>query len=167
MTHTRMDEASINTTLDACLHGARKGDVNQARKLHELLDCMLTGKDSEKGQFWLTEHGRLLLARMHRQLSHCDNSGPHLEEDVLDAVWLKPHQGHWDDSCRFVNDMRIAIAVADELCGQRSAGIEPDFDAAVSAVEKTGGYGKSADQIRGIYEAIAATVGGFREMSRC
>lgn len=167
MTHTRMDEASINASLDKYLHGAREGDVNQARRLHEMLDYMLTGQDSEGGQLWLTEHGRLLLARMHRQLSHCEGTGHVLEDDVLDAVWLKPHKGHWDDSCSFVNDMRIAIAVADELCEQRKAGHELDFEAAIIAVEKTGGYGKSAEQIADIYEEIASTVGGFREMSSC
>ena len=110
---------------------------------------------------------KLLLARIHRKLSHCEGSGHDLEDNVLDAVWLKPHKGHWDDSCSFVNDMRIAIAVADELCGQRKAGQELDFEAAVIAVENTGGYGKSAEQIANIYEEIASTVGGFREMSSC
>ena len=167
MTHTRMDEASINASLDRYLHGAREGDVNQARRLHEMLDNMLTGTDSEGGQLWLTEHGRLLLARMHRQLSHCEGTGHDLEDDVLDAVWLKPHRGHWDDSCSFVNDMRIAIAVADEICQQRKAGQELDFESAVKAVEKSGGYDKSAEQIADIYEEIASTVGGFREMSSC
>ncbi len=167
MTHTRMDEASINASLDRYLHDAREGDVNQARRLHEMLDDMLSGKDSENGQLWLTEHGRLLLAHMHRQLSHCEGTGHDLEDDVLDAVWLKPRRGHWDDSCSFVNDMRIAIAVADQLCEQRKAGGELDFAAAVNAVEDTGGYGKTAQQIADIYEEIATTVGGFREMSSC
>jgi hypothetical protein len=46
MTRTRMDEATINASLDACLHGAKEGDSDQARRLHEMLDLMLTERET-------------------------------------------------------------------------------------------------------------------------
>ena len=49
MTQTRMDEATINASLDACLHGAKEGDIDQARRLHELLDLMLTERETKDG----------------------------------------------------------------------------------------------------------------------
>ena len=167
MAHARMDERTINASLDAYLHGAEQGDVNQARKLHDMLDGMLTGKDDEGGQLWLTDHARMVLAGMHRELSHCEERGHSLEEHVLDAVRLKPRRGHWKDSCNFVNDLRVAIAVAHELCEQNAAGGETDLDSAVRAVEADGHFGLEAERIRDIYEEIADTVGGFKEISNC
>lgn len=124
MTHSRMAEAAINASLDAYLHDAQHGDVNQARCLHDMLDKMLTEQESAEGQLWLTEHGKMLLADMHRQLSHCEESGNALNEHVLDAVRLKPRKGHWPDSCDFVADLRIALSVANELCIQGKSGCE-------------------------------------------
>lgn len=167
MAHPRLDESTINASLDAYLHGAEKGDVNQARKLHDLLDRMLTEQYEKDGRLWLTDHARMLLAGMHRELSHCEEKGHALEDHVLDAVRLKPRRGHWKDSCNFVSDLRVAIAVAHELCMQTNAGQSVDLDAAVKAVEQDGGYGLSADRIRDIYDEISDTVGGFKEISHC
>lgn len=167
MAHARMDEATINASLDACLHGAEHGDVNQARKLHDLLDRMLTEQEDSNGRLWLTDHARMLLAGMHRELSHCEETGHNLEDHVLNAVRLKPRRGHWEDSVYFVNDLRVAIAVAHELCEQSKDGGEIDIEAAVHAVEKHGDYGLDADRIRHIYDEIADTVGGFKEISHC
>lgn len=165
MAQARMDEATINASLDAYLHGAEKGDVNQARKLHDMLDRMLSEQEGVRGRLWLTDHARMVLAGMHRELSHCEEKGHELEEHVLDAVRLKPRRGHWKDSCNFVNDLRVAIAVAHELCEQNQAGADTDLDAAVRTVERNGPFGLEAKQIRDIYEDIADTVGGFKEIS--
>ena len=88
MTHARMAEAAINASLDAYLHGAQEGDVNQARSLHDLLDKMLTERETDEGRYWLTDHARMLLAEMHRQLSHCEETGKALSDHVMDAVRL-------------------------------------------------------------------------------
>ena len=61
MMNTRMSEATINASLDAYLHGAQEGDTSQARRLHEMLDFMLTEREMPEGQLWLTEHGKMLL----------------------------------------------------------------------------------------------------------
>lgn len=167
MTQARMAEAAINASLDAFLHGARHGDVNQARRLHEMLDQMLIEQETDKGRLWLTDHARMLLAGMHRELSHCEETGPALTEHVLDAVRLKPREGHWLDTCDFVADLRIALAVANELCQLRETGCEQDLDVAVAKVVESGSYDLDAAKIRDIYEEIATTVGGFREMTRC
>ena len=115
MTHARMAEAAINASLDAHLHGAQHGDVNQARCLHDLLDKMLTEQETDEGRLWLTEHGKMLL----------------------------------------------------ELCQQNMAESEQDLNAAVSKVVESGDYDLDAARILDIYEKIADTVGGFREMTRC
>ena len=167
MTRPRMDEATINASLDACLHDAREGDTHQARRLHELLDSMLTEREVQDGQLWLTDHGRMLLANMHRQLSHCEGSGDQLRDSVLDAVQLGPHRGHWQDTCSYLHDLRTAIAVANELCEQRSAGVNPDVDQAVKAVADSGEFDMGPSRIREVYEEIASTIGGFREISHC
>mgnify|MGYP001815262356 CR=1 FL=1 len=166
MANPRLDESTINASLDAYLHGAEKGDVNQARKLHEMLDRILSGREERDGKLWLTDHARMLLAEMHRELSHCDETGHSLEEHVLDAVRLKPRKGQWKDSCNFVSDLRVAIAVAHELCEQTRVGGESNLDAAVRVVEEDGHFQLQADRIRDIYEEIADTVGGFKEISR-
>ena len=164
MTHARMAEAAINASLDAHLHGAQHGDVNQARSLHDMLDKILVEEETDEGRLWLTDHARMLLAGMHRELSHCEETGPALTEHVLDAVRLKPREGHWHNSCDFVADLRVALAVANELCQLNKAGHEQDLDVAVTRVVENGDYDATA--IRDIYEEIAATVGGFREMTR-
>ena len=163
MTHQRIAEGTINASLDAYLHGAQKGDTNQARHLHEMLDLMLTEREISDGQLWLTEHGKMLLADMHRQLSHCEGSGEKLRETVLDAVQLKPRETHWKDTCSYVHDLRVAIAVANELCEQRGAGKKPDLSEAAKTVADSDEF--SLDQIRicEVYDEIASTVGGFRE----
>ena len=167
MTHARMDEASINASLDAFLHGAQSGDVNQARCLHDLLDKMLLERESDQGRYWLTDHARMLLADMHRQLSHCDETGRMLADHVLDAVRLKPREGHWQDSCDFVADLRIALSVANVLCEQNQAGCSQDLDKAALEVAKSGEYDLDAKRIVNVYNEIASTVGGFKEMTRC
>ena len=167
MTHARMAEAAINASLDAYLHGARDGDVNQARCLHDMLDKMLTEQETDEGRYWLTDHARMLLADMHRQLSHCEETGSALSEHVLDAVRLRPRKGHWEDPCNFVNDLRIALAVANELCVQKAEGRDKDLDVAATRVADSGDYDLEAMKIKEIYEEIAATVGGFREMTDC
>lgn len=167
MTHSRMSEADINASLDSLLHDAQLGDVNQARSLHDMLDKMLTERDTDKGQLWLTEHGKMLLADMHRQLSHCEESGNALNEHVLNAVRLKARKGHWPDTCDFVADLRIALSVANELCMQSKSGCVQDLDAASDKVANSGEYDLGANRIKDIYEEIAATVGGFKEMTHC
>ena len=167
MTHARLPEATINASLDASLHEAQHGDINQARHLHDMLDKMLSERETEEGRYWLTDHARMLLADMHRQLSHCEETGDALSEHVLDAVRLRPRKGHWADPCNFVDDLRIALAVANELCVQNRDGCDQDLDQAVTRVASQGEYGLDAAKIRDIYEEIAATVGGFREMTRC
>ena len=167
MTHARMAEAAINASLDAYLHGAQEGDVNQARSLHDLLDKMLTERETDQGRYWLTDHARMLLADMHRQLSHCEETGKALSDHVMDAVRLKPKEGHWQDPANFVADLRIALAVAHELCQQSSSGCVQDLDQATQNVADSGEYDLEAARIMEIYEQIAHTVGGFEEMTRC
>ena len=163
----RMDEATIDASLDAYLHAAEQGDVSQARRLHEMLDNMLTGREAPGGQLWLTEHGKMLLADIHRRLAHCGGSGEHLREEVLEATQFKPHIHHWKDTCNFVSDLRVAIAVANQLCEQRSAGRSPSVDLAAEAVANSREFYLSKGEICDIYDDIAGTVGGFREISHC
>ncbi|MBT8040761.1 MAG: hypothetical protein KJO70_08720 [Gammaproteobacteria bacterium] len=167
MRHSRMAEAAINASLDSYLKGARRGDAKQARHLHELLDKMLTEQETEDGRLWLTDHGRMLLADMHRQLSACRETGVELSEHVLDAVRLKPAEGHWDDPSNFVSDLRIALAVANQLCQQGKSGCEQDLAVAAQTVVDKGEYDLKVDLIIEVYEKIADTVDGFREMTRC
>ena len=163
MTYKRMAEATIDASLDAYLHGAKHGDVDQARHLHEMLDLMLTEQEIPDGQLWLTEHGKLLLADMHRQLSHCQGSGDQLRDHVLDAVQLKPPEGHWHDTSDYVYSLRVAIAVANELCEQRSEGKTPSLSQAAKAVADSGEFSMDQSGIREVYDEIASTVGGFRQ----
>jgi len=167
MAEAKMAEAALDASLDAYLHAAQHGDVNQARNLHDLLKKMLTEQESEEGRYWLTDHARLLLAQMHGQLSHCEETGNALSEHVLDAVRLRPRTDRWQDTCKFVNDLRIALAVTNELCDQTRDGCEYDLDQAAGKVAEGGEFGLEADQVKGIYEEIAATVGGFKEMTDC
>jgi hypothetical protein len=167
MSNVRLDESTINASLDACLHGAQEGDAYQARRLHEMLDQMLMERELPDGQLWLTDHGKMLLAEMHRQLSRCQGKGDHLSETVLDAVQIKPRQAHWQDTCSFVRDLRIAINVANELCEQRDVGEQPDIERAARAVAGHGEFDLDATHIREIYDEIASTVGGFKEISHC
>jgi hypothetical protein len=167
MTDKRMHEATINSSLDAYLHGAKEGDADQARRLHEMLDLMLTEREIPDGQLWLTDHGKMLLADMHRQLSQCGGSGGHLRDTVLDAVQFKPYQGHWQDTCSYLHDLRIATTVANELCEQRDAGREPNVTQAAKAVADHGEFGLDSSRICEIYDEIALTLGGFREISSC
>ena len=81
----------------------------EARELHDVLDAMLTERDTPEGKVWLTDHARQFLARMHRDLSHCEGAGASLSEAVLAAVRLNPHPAHWDDTCSFIRDLRLAI----------------------------------------------------------
>jgi len=167
MTAKRMAETTINASLDAYLHGAKEGDAYQARHLHEMLDLMLTEREIPDGQLWLTEHGKMLLAEMHRQLSHCGGGGEHLRDTVLDAVQFRPHRGHWQDTCSFLHDLRVATTVANELCEQRDAGREPNIAEAAKAVADRGEFGSDPIQIQEVYDEIASTVSGFKEISRC
>lgn len=167
MTNKRMAEANINATLDAHLHGAQSGDAGEARQLHEMLDLMLTEREMPDGRLWLTEHGKMLLAQMHRELSHCQSSGDQLRQEILGAVQFKPHASHWQDSCSFVHDLRVAMTVANELCIQREAGIALSVSEAAKIVANRGEFGLNAEQLAEVYEQIASTVGGFREISRC
>jgi len=165
MTNTRMDEATINTSLNAHLHGAKEGDTDQARQLHEMLDFMLTEREIPGGQLWLTDRGKMLLADMHRQLSQCGGSGGQLRDTVLDAVQFKPCTGHWRDTCSYLRDLRIATTVANELCEQRDAGREPNVTQAAKAVADRGEFGLNPSRICEVYDEIASTVGGFKEIS--
>lgn len=167
MTHVRMDEATINASLDAFLHDAREGNAEQARRLHEMLDLMLTEREKDGRQLWLTDHGRQLLAQMHRQLSRCEGGGQHGHEKVLEAVQLKPHHGRWPDTCDYLRDLRVAIAVADELCTQRSSGGRPSLNKAARAVAERGEFGIAAGRVREVYDEIAANVVGFKEIAHC
>ena len=167
MIHKQLDEASIDARLDAYVNAAREGDAGQARKLHEMLDSMLSGRDTPEGQLWLTDHGRMLLAGMHRQLGCCEGTGQQLADAVLDAVQLKPHQGHWDDTCSFIHDLRLAITVANEMCEQRESGGQPDLARAAEIVAEGGEFGSNPARIREVYDEIAATVSGFREIAHC
>jgi hypothetical protein len=141
MNTTRMREAALDASLDACLHDARSGDTRQARRLHELLDHMLTEREGAEGRFWLTDHGRQVLAEMHRGLSR------------------------FPDSDEKIVDLRVSISVANELCEQRESGDEPNMEAAAERVAERGEFGLDASRIRDVYEEVAAAVGGFREIS--
>lgn len=163
----RMTEATINASIDACLHAAREGDAAEGRHLHQILDQMLSERDTPQGKMWLTDHARMLLADMHRQLGRAEGGGEHLSEVVLAAVQLRPHHGQWQDNCSFVRDLRVAISVANELCEQRGRGSDPDVEQAAGVVARRGEFDLSADHIREVYDEIAASVGGFREMSAC
>jgi hypothetical protein len=167
MTNRRMAEATINASLDAHLHGAQEGDAGEARQLHEMLDLMLTEREVPGGRLWLTGHGKMLLAHMHRELSHCESSGDHQRDDILNAVQFKPHVAHWQDSCSFVHDLRVAMTVANELCVQRDAGATVNVAEAAKAVADKGEFGLDAERLAQVYEEVASTVGGFREISRC
>jgi len=167
MIETRMDEAAIDARLDTFVRGAREGDALQARHLHEMFDSMLTEAETPDGRLWLTEHGRMLLAGMHRELGRCEATGPSLADAVLEAVRLKPGRHHWDDTCSFIRDLRLAITVANEMCEQREAGGSADLARAAEAVAEAGEFDVSAAQIREIYNEIAATVTGFREIAHC
>jgi len=167
MTGNRMTEATIDASLDAFLHGARDGDFQQARQLHEMLDRMLTETEIPDGQLWLTKHGKELLAQMHRQLSHCEGEGEQLHESVLDAVQLRTRPDYWPDTCSYVHDLKVAITVANELCEQRNAGKKPSVNEAAKAVADRGEFGLGLSEILEVYDHIAATVGGFSEFSRC
>lgn len=167
MTDKRLDEATIDASLDAYLHGAKEGDTSKARKVHNMLDSMLTEKEVSGGRLWLTEHGKMLLAYMHRQLAHCEGSGAELKDQVLEAVDFKPHMGHWEDTCSYLGDLRVAIAVANELCEQRKSGRTGDVAAAVNAVADGGEFCLSPADIREVYEEIASTISGFRDIPHC
>ena len=167
MSHKRLNEDTINASLDAYLHGAREGDTHQAQHLHEMLGSMLIEKELPEGQLWLTDHGKMLLAEMHRQLSHCDCEDDRQLNAVLDAVQLKPHKGKWQDTSSFVRDLRIAVTVANELCEQRDCGSHPDVFQAAKRIAERGEFELDSSHICEIYEEIAANVGGFREISRC
>lgn len=167
MTTTRMSEGAINASLDAYLHGAREGDPLQARRLHEMLDSMLTEREGADGRYWLTDHGKMVLADMHRQLSHCEGSVEHIRETVLEAVKYKPQTGHWHDTCDYLHDLRIALTVANELCAQRGAGNEPDVTLAAKIVAESGEFGLHESHISNVYDKIASTVQGFREIPGC
>lgn len=164
MTTTRMNEAKINASLDAYLHLAQEGDTKQAKRLHNMLESMLIEREIPDGKLWLTNHGKRLLADMHHELGHCEGSGERLRDSVLDAVKLKPHIGHWDDTCTYLTDLRIGIAVAHELCEQRKSGTEQDISLAVQAVADSGEFGLEPAQIRAAYDEIATTVIGFKEI---
>ena len=161
MTRERLAEATIDARLNAYLHGAREGNVEQARHLHEMFDQMLIGKEASDGQLWLTEHGKKLLADMHRQLSHCEGSGDDLQQHVMEAVRLNPHRGQWKVPTGYVEDLRIAIAVANHLCEQRGAGEKPDVARAAQAVADSGEFSLGPQEIGEVYDEIASTVGGF------
>lgn len=164
MAHRHIDEAAINASLDSFLHGAQMGDVEQARQLHEMLEQMLTEREISDGQLWLTDHGRQVLADMHRQLSECDGCGEHLRDVVLDAVRLGPHKGNWHDTSSFFHDLQIATAVANELCIQREAGLDRSIARAANKVSESGEFLLDPARISEIYEEIADTVDGFKEI---
>lgn len=167
MTTTRMPEGAINASLDAYLHGARQGDALKAKKLHEMLDSMLTEKELADGRLWLTEHGKMVLADMHRQLSQCEGNIDQIKDVVLEAVRFKPHTGHWDDTCSYLHDLRVALAVANELCTQRGAGQDPDISRATKVVADSGEFDLAPQQLIEVYEEIASTVSGFRDIPGC
>ena len=155
---------TINSSLDAFLHGAQAGDVEQAKRLHEMLEGMLTEREMPDGQMWLTGHGKEVLADMHHQLSECNGCGARLQDVVLDAVRLGPHKGSWRDTSSFFHDLQIATAVANELCEQRGAGLKPSVMQAAKTVSDSGDFDLSSLRIGEIYEEIASTVHGFREI---
>jgi hypothetical protein len=104
---------------------------------------------------------------MHRQLSQCKGGGEQFQDVVLEAVQLKPHKGHWQDTCSFLRDLRIATTVANELCEQRDAGREPNVTLAAKVVADSGEFGLSPSNVCDVYEEIASTVRGFKEISCC
>lgn len=167
MTHKRMEESAINASLDAYLHGAREGDIGQARQLHGMLDRMLTEQDSSDGRLWLTDHGKTLLADMHHKLSLCEGEGEPFKETVIDAVGLSPSHEYEADMCSFVQDLRVAVSVANKMCEQQNAGGKPDIDLAVEAVADSGEFGLEAADVRAVYDRIATHVSGFREITHC
>ena len=65
------------------------------------------------------------------------------------------------------NDLKIAISVANELCEQRGEGMNPNITQAVKAVADHGEFGLNGSRIREVYDEIAATEGGFNEISLC
>ena len=165
MNTRHMDEAAINASLDDYLHGAQEGNRYHAQRLHEMLDAMLTEQELGEGQLWLTDHARMVLAEMHRQLSHCEGEGHLLSDRVMEAVQLKPRKSVWQDACSYVKDLRVAISVANELCEQKSAGQSPDISTAARVVADRGEFELEPAQIRTIYEEVAATTGGFDQFT--
>jgi hypothetical protein len=161
-----MDETRINASLDTLLHHAREGDVSEARKLHEFLDSMLLEREQPEGKLWLTDHGRLLLAEMHRHLANCKGDDRHLGEEVLEAVELKPHPERWPNTCAYLHDLRVATAVANELCEQSKAGRQASVEHAAQTLFERGDYGIEPERICEIYDRISSTIAGFREISR-
>ena len=161
MTSRRMAEANIDASLDAYLHGAKEGDIDQARLLHKMFDQMLTGKEQADGQLWLTEHGKMLLAEMHRQLGHCEGGSDQLRHQALEAVQFHPRGGSLHENYEYVPDLRVAIAVANELCEQRSAGEVPDVIRAARAVADSGEFRLDPNRICEIFNEVSTTVGGF------
>ena len=115
----------------------------------------------------IRDSGKMLLANIHRQLSHCGGSGEHLKEEVLEATQFKPHRHHWKDTCNFVSDLRVAIAVANQLCEQRGAGLSPSVSLAAETIANSREFALSQGEICEIYDDIATTVGGFSEISHC
>ena len=69
------------------------------------------------------------------------------------------------DAC--LHDLRVAIAVANELCEQRAAGAKPSVSEAAEAVAGRGEFDMEAPRIREVYDEIASTLGGFREIAHC
>jgi hypothetical protein len=160
-----MDEAALDASLDDYLHGAQQGNHHHAQRLHKMLDAMLTEQEVAEGQLWLTDHARMVLAEMHRQLSHCEGEGHLLSDRVLEAVQLKPRKSAWQDAYTYVKDLRVAISVAAELCEMRSAGQSPDVEAAAQIVAERGDFDLDSEQIQEIYEQVAATTGGFEQFT--
>lgn len=165
MNTSRMSEGAINASLDAHLHGARQGNAQDAKKLHEMLDAMLSEREIDQGQMWLTEHGKRVLADMHRRLGQCGGKGDELKDIVLEAMQFKPHTGHWDDTCSYLRDLRVALAVANELCIHRDAGNEPNLALAAEEVAESSEFGMEPAQICEVYDEIASTVKGFKAIS--
>lgn len=165
MNISRMSEGMINASLDAHLHGARQGDALEAKKLHEMLDAMLSERVVDQGQMWLTDHGRMVLAEMHRRLGQCGGKGDELKDVVLEAMQFKPHSGHWDDTCSYLRDLRVALAVANELCVHRDAGNEPNVALAAEEVAESAEFGMEPARIIEVYDEIASTVKGFSAIS--
>jgi hypothetical protein len=85
----------------------------------------------------------------------------------MQAVRLQPREDPWTDNCRFVRELRVAIAVANELCVQRDAGGQPDLAAATLTVANRGDFDLSESRIREIYDGISSAIGGFTEIARC
>lgn len=164
MSQNPISESKIDASLDAFLHGAKTGDVTQAKRLHEMLEQMLVGRELPEGQMWLTDHGRELLAEMHAQLSKCDDCEERLRDVVLDAVRLGPHKGSWHDTSSFFHDLQVATAIANELCLQREEGLARNVEQAAQTVADEGKFDLSPAQINAIYDEIAETVDGFKEI---